>query len=186
MPVFSATPPPQGRSAGIDLVRTPANRPFIAIVTSEDLVGCPTHFYRNRTTPCEGENCQMCGEGYSWKWHGYLSCIDQATHDHVMFEMTANGSDPFRAYRKQYGTLRGCLFKATRHANRYNGRVSIRCQPADLGDRTLRKGANLVAMLCHIWNIPVPQAEIIGRSKDHPRIRVHEPAGDNGKSKVPS
>jgi len=106
MPTFSNRPPPEGHRPGIALVRTPANRPLVAIVTSDDLVGTPTHYHRNRTTPCEGDGCPVCAEGYSWKWHGYLSCIDQATQEHVMFEMTAQAADPFRAYHKQYNTLR--------------------------------------------------------------------------------
>lgn len=182
MPDFSNKPPQEGRRPGIALVRTPGNRPFIGIVTSDDLVGTATHYVRNRTTPCEGEGCSICGEGYSWRWHGYLSCIDQNTQEHILFEMTANASDAFRAYHHKYGTLRGCHFKATRAANRYNGRVSIQCRPADLKSQQLPRGANLVAMLCHIWNIPIPEVEISGRMKDHPHIKVQQatpPSGNN-------
>jgi len=182
MPDFTNSPPPDSHSPGISLIRTPGNRPLVAIVTSDDLVGTNTHYYHNRTTPCEGQNCPICQEGYSWRWHGYLSCVDQSSHEHVLFEMTAQASDPLRAYRKQYGSLRGCLFKATRQANRYNGRVTIQTRPADLTDKTLPRGANLTAMLCHIWNIPLPEAEITGRVKDHPRIRVNDSLTKKGNS----
>lgn len=173
MPQFSNKPPPEGRRPGIALVRTPANRPLVAIVTSDDLVGTPTHYYRNRTTPCEGEGCPICAEGFSWKWHGYLSCVDQGSQEHILFEFTAQASDAFRSYHKQYGTLRGCLFRANRHAGRYNGRVTIQTRPADLQAKTLPPGVNLTAMLCHIWNIPMSQADIEGKLKDHPRIKIH-------------
>lgn len=164
------------------MIRTPANRPFVAIVSSDDLVGTNTHYYHNRTTPCEGTGCPICAEGHSWRWHGYLSCVDQGTKEHVLFEFTAQASDAFRAYRDRYSTLRGCLFKATRHAQRYNGRVTIQTRPADLEGKDLPPGVNLTAMLCHIWNIPVPEAEITGRVKDHPRIRVRNSLTKKGNS----
>jgi len=171
---FSNEPPETGRRPGIALVRTPGNRPLVAIVTSDDLVGTNTHYYRNRTSPCEGDGCPICAEGLSWRWHGYLSCVDQGTKEHILFEFTAQASDAFRAYRARYGTLRGCLFKATRHAQRYNGRVSIQTRPADLEGKDLPPPVNLKAMLCHIWNISMPEAEILGTVKDHPRINVRK------------
>jgi hypothetical protein len=164
------------------MIRTPANRPFVAIVTSEDLVGTNTHYYHNRTTPCEGDACPICAEGHSWRWHGYLSCVDQGTKEHVLFEFTAQASDAFRAYRDRYSTLRGCLFKATRHAQRYNGRVTIQTRPADLEGKDLPPGANLKAMLCHIWNVALPEADILGTVKDHPRIRVRKSLTPKGNS----
>lgn len=172
MPQFSNEPPAGGDRQGIDLIRTPANRPFVAIVTSEDLVGCATHFYRNRTTPCEGDDCAICAEGLPWRWHGYLSCVDQYTTDHVMFEFTANASDAFRVYRNQYRTLRGCHFKATRQGSKYNGRVHIICKPADLAGKRLPAGVNLPAMCCHIWNIPMTAAKTEGKNHSHPALRV--------------
>jgi len=172
MPNFSNAPPTAGTHPGIDLLRTPATRPFVGIVTSDDLAGTPTHYYRNRTTPCEGEGCPICEEGLSWRWHGYLACVDQATHQQVLFEFTAQASDTFRSYRKRYGSLRGCLFKATRAAGRYNGRVTIQTRPADLAEKELPKAINVIPMLCHIWGIPVPAIEITGLQKGHPRIKL--------------
>lgn len=179
---FSNQPPETGRRPGIALVRTPANRPLVAIVTSDDLVGTNTHYYRNRTSPCEGQECPICAEGLSWRWHGYLSCVDQATKEHILFEFTAQASDAFRAYRTRYGTLRGCHFKATRHAQRYNGRVTIQTRPADLEGKDLPPTVNLKAMLCHIWGLALPEAEILGTVKDHPRIRVRQTQTQKGNS----
>lgn len=185
MPQFSNEPPTGGDRQGIALIRTPANRPFVAIVTSEDLVGCATHYYRNRTTPCEGDDCAICAEGLPWRWHGYLSCVDQHTNDHVMFEFTANASDAFRTYRNQYRTMRGCHFKATRQGNRYNGRVHIICKPADLAGKRLPPGANLPAMCCHIWNIPMDSAKVKGENHRHPALRVVSDVLQGGNAKQP-
>ncbi len=182
MPSFDNGPAESGSHAGLRLVRTPESHSLIAIVTSDDLVGCPTHFFRNRTTPCEGEGCEICQAGHSWRWHGYLSCIEQAHHEHVLFEFTAQASEPFRAYRKKYGSLRGCLFNAARGGRKYNSRVGIQVRPADLADRELPAEIDLIVVLCHIWNVPVPTVYLEGRLKDSPHLKIDKQRSTNGRN----
>ncbi len=172
MPNFSNDPPIAGDRPGLRLVRTPTKNPLHGIVTSENLVGCPTHFFHNRTVPCEMQGCEICGAGHSWRWHGYLACVERVTNEHVLFEFTAQASEAFRAYFKKYDTLRGCLFQAVRGGQNYNSRVSIQVKPADLSCRELPNSLDLVVLLCHIWNVPVPTAYIEGRLKDSPHIHV--------------
>lgn len=181
MPKFSIDPPVAGERPGLRLIRTPTKNPLHAIVTSDNLVGCPTHFYHNRTVPCEEHGCEICKAGHSWRWHGYLSCVERLTNEHVLFEFTRQASEPFRAYRKKYDTLRGCLFQAVRGGQHYNSRVSIQVKPADLSCRELPDALDLVILLCHIWNVPVPTAYLEGTMKDCPRVRVdpNRPPGGN-------
>lgn len=178
MPQFSNQPPPDPARPGFPLVRTPSSHTFLGIITSDDLIGCPTHFYRNRTMPCEGEGCEPCSKGYSWRWHGYFACVDQSNHEHVIFEVTAAASDNFRDYRQEHGTLRGCLFRAARTGLRYNGRVTIACKPADLAGVMLPAAPNVPVILCHIWNIPSSEIEVAGRSRDHQKLLVTPTDGD--------
>lgn len=180
MPNFSNRPPDDADRPGIRLVRTPSGHPLVAIVSSEDLVGTATHFHHNRTMPCEGPGCKLCAEGHSWRWHGYFSCVDQSTREHILFEFTAQASDAFRDYREKYSTLRGCLFKATRAGNRYNARVMIQTKPADLAQTYLPPGVDLPKVLCHIWNIPTPEATVTDRIKGHPRVKVRRSKTGNG------
>jgi len=186
MPQFSNEAPPESTRPGFRLIRTPAQRSVVAIVTCDDLVGCPTHFYRNRTLPCEAPNCEPCNTGHAWRWHGYVSCVDQSSHEHILFEMTAQASDAFRDYRKEHNTLRGCLFKASRVSFRYNGRVVIRCKPADLAGVTLPGPPNIPVMLCHIWNIPTPDVKTNGKSKGHPKLAVDRARDGDGQERIPS
>jgi hypothetical protein len=180
MPIFSNEPPPDSDRPGFPLTRTPAAHAFLGIITSDDLVGCPTHFYRNRTMPCDGEGCEPCHKGYTWRWHGYFSCVDQSNHEHVIFEVTATASDPLREYRKLNDTLRGCLFKAARRGHKYNGRVIIICKPADLAGVLLPAAPNIPKILCHIWNIPSNEATVVGRSHGHPQV-ITTPADGDGR-----
>jgi len=63
MPTFTHDVPADPRGPSFPIVRTPLGRPLIAIVTSPDLVGCYTHYYKGRTIPCEGSGCNLCLDG---------------------------------------------------------------------------------------------------------------------------
>lgn len=63
MPTFSSDVPRDPRGPAFPIIRTPASRPLTAIITSPNLVGCYTHYFKGRTTPCEGADCQLCLQG---------------------------------------------------------------------------------------------------------------------------
>ena len=63
MPHFSSNVPVDPRGPAYPIVRTPISRPLVAIVTSPNLVGCYTHYWKGRTIPCEGPECPLCMAG---------------------------------------------------------------------------------------------------------------------------
>lgn len=141
------------------ILRTPSTKPIVAIATSTDVLGCITHFARNRTIPCEGaKDCPWCLEGHSWRWHGYLSAILTETLEHFLFEFTAAASSTFQQYQRLQNTMRGCYFKASRPSLKHNGRVVIACKPADEARLRLPEPPDVKKILCHIWNIPNTEA----------------------------
>lgn len=154
MPNWDHSPPPDAARPGLRLTRTPAGRPFRGVVTCERLIGCATHYFNNRTIPCEAPGCAACDEGMSWRWHAYVSCIDLSSHEHVVFELTAAAASRLQEYQGRHGTLRGCDFQASRANNRHNGRVLVVTRPADLNKIALPDAPNIPAVMCHIWNIP--------------------------------
>jgi len=161
MPNWSNVPPVNESTFALRIVRTPADKPLEAIVTSLEIVGCPTHFLQNRTVPCEGtDTCPHCIEGHSKRWHGYLACILVDGLEHCLFEFTKVMAQPFTTYQAVYATLRGCRFQARRPSKRHNGRVVIKCKRADEAESRLPPPPNVKKILCHIWNIQ------------------HQPAGD--------
>lgn len=174
MPNFSSVPPLDPRGHSLTLKRCPTGKPLVAIVTCDDLVGCPTHFYGGRTVPCETENCEPCNEGVPWRWHSYLSCFQPSTKIHFLFENTARATEPFVLYRKAHGTLRGCCFKAQRLNSRPNSRVYIDTKPVDLEKQTLPEGPDLIKVLGIIWNIPAPAISTDGVLKSVPRCQVDQ------------
>lgn len=159
MPTFSSTPPNDLGRSGFRLIRTPTAQPLIAVVLSDQITGCKTHFSGNRTIPCEAPNCDACNNGLPWRWHAYLLVKIDASQETVIFETTANASQAFTDYYERYKTLRGCHFKASRVNGRHNGRVIIHAKPADLSKLSLPPAIPIEPVLCHIWNIAPNQVE---------------------------
>ena len=176
MPIWTNDVPKDPRGPAFQIVRTPAFKPLLAIVTCEDLVGCYTHFYHGRTVPCEGDNCPAHQEGIPYRWHAYLSAYDAKTSQHFLFECTAQSADAFTAYRDAYQTIRGCLFRATRMNQKTNGRIVIQTRPADLKGVNLPHPPALTKCLAILWSLPIGdvQAPTIHPEKKTPHVRPNK------------
>ncbi len=172
MPNFTNTPPVDPRGVGLPLRRCPSMGAICGIVTSSDLIGCPTHFFGGRTVPCEQNDCEPCLNGIPWRWHSYCSCWSPENKIHFLFENTARASEPFVQYRDAHVSLRGCLFRAHRNNNRPNGRVYIETKPADLEKLALPEAPNLENVLSIIWNLPLPTLETGTSQRNMPQVRV--------------
>ena len=154
MPTWQTTIPDSPRGPALPIRRTPAFKPLTAIVTSEDLLGCYTHFYKGSTIPCEGDDCPAHQDGIPFRWHAYLTAVDTGNNLHFIFEITALGAAPFTDYREHHKTLRGCLFQAKRWNNRPNGRILIQTKPADLTERQIPTAPDLRKCMAILWSLP--------------------------------
>lgn len=153
MPTYSHNIPDQPSGHALPIRRTPAYGALTATVTTPDLIGCYTHYFHGRTTPCEKPNCDACNEGIPYRWHAYLAALDKKTALHFIFEVTAAGAEPFTTYRDHHGTLRGCLFQAQRWRQRPNGRILIQTKPADLTGILLPAPPDMVKCLATLWSL---------------------------------
>ena len=151
MPQFSREVPKDPRGSAFPIVRTPANGHLQAIVTSPDLIGCYTHYFKGRTAPCEGKRCEACQAGMPYRWHAYQSALTTKDHLHCLFECTAQAAENFTEYREAHGSLRGCLFQARRLHSRPNGRIIIITKPADLKEIVLPAPPDLISCLSILW-----------------------------------
>lgn len=179
MPIFSDTPPTDPRGPSFQIVRTPTGKPLAGIITSENLVGCYTHFYKRRTMPCERRDCEACQAGIPFRWHAYQSALIAKTHAHVIFECTAQAAQNFVEYREQHGTIRGCWFTASRMNFAPNARIIITCQPADLREIILPKPPDMIKCLAILWDFPIGHVieDKINSEKKTPTIK-HRPKKD--------
>jgi len=154
MPLWINDPQDDAERFAYRILRTPADKPLTAIVTSLEVIGTNTHFVNNRTVPCEGLGaCEFCDQGYSWRWHGYLAAMHVQTSEHLIFEFTAPASKTFKTYLDRGGNIRGCKFTAHRPSKRPNGRVVISCTPVDPTRLRIPEPPDVAAILCHIWNV---------------------------------
>lgn len=180
MPLWINEPEDDAARFAYRIIRTPAEKPLTAIVTSLEVIGTNTHFVNNRTVPCEGQgDCKWHDQGYSWRWHGYLAAMHIVTSEHFIFEFTAPASKTFKSYLARGGTIRGCKFTAYRPSKRFNGRVVIACSPIDQTRHRIPEPPDVAAILCHIWNVktnsassthmtrpPFPQLNVVGDPSD--------------------
>jgi hypothetical protein len=154
MPDWTSNVPDQPRGHALPIRRTPASKPLEAIITSPDLIGTYTHFYKGSTTPCGGPECDACQNGTPYRWHAYMTACDVFTNLHFIFEVTALAAEFLTAYRDHHGSLRGCHFKSKRWNNRPNGRILIQTKPADLGERQLPQPPDLKKCMAILWSLP--------------------------------
>lgn len=171
MPNWSDQIPDPGTKYGFDLRRTPSDAPLTAIVITPDLIGCFTHYWGGHTLPCEDATCPACAENMPSRWHAYLGCWDPRTHQTFLFECTAKAAIAFEQYRDSFGTLRGCLFNATRPKRRKNARVEIITKPADLSKLTLPPPIDIVRAMSVVWQLPATACRTPSAQHSTPTVR---------------
>lgn len=176
MPIWQTTPPDTPTGNGLPILRTPAGREIQAAVTCHEVLGCPTHYYQGRTIPCEEPDCPPCKEGNPWRWHGWVTAINHQSGHQFLFEFTAQASEPFTQWFKEYGSLRGCLFRAKRLGHRSNSRVHLTTKPLDMTKHPLPDAPNVRKLLSVIWGIPY--TEIIEQGTQKHATRIHIERGN--------
>lgn len=174
MPTFSNVPPADPRGPALQLVRTPTHVAFKAIVTSDDLLGCFTHFWRGRTLPCDVDDCEACRQGMPFRWHAWVSCWTPKPARHLLFEMTAQAAETFVQYRDANEGLRGCEFTAWRPSRKPNGRVYVTTRKGPLFDHQLPKAPNLIQCLSIIWHVALPSFNVHDCLKGIPRVTMND------------
>jgi len=176
MHTFQNAPPADPRGVALKLVRTPASANLRAVVTSDNLVGTYTHFWKGRTLPHDHDDSPACKAGMPYRWHAWLSAYTATKHEHILFEMTAQAAELFATYRKAHGTLRGALFDANRPSRKPNGRVNIHIRPTDLSGHVLPDPPDLIKCLSIIWNLSSLGITLPIQLKGAPAIRAaHNP-----------
>lgn len=178
MPNWSRDIPTNPNGVALPIRRTPTARALLAVCTSEDLLGCDTHFYGGHTVPCTRPNCKACNESHPFRWHAYLAALEQKSRLHFIFECTAQAAEAFTTWRTAHGTLRGCLFDARRWHSRPNGRVIIRTASIDLTNLSLPIAPDVRKCMAIVWQIPDRDAAVAGALKGMPRLAVDPPKPD--------
>lgn len=183
MPIWTNSPPDDPRGHGLPIVRTPANRSLKAIVTSDNIVGCDTHYWGGHTVPCDRPECDACNNGIAYRWHGYLTAFNPDDQLHFIFEFTAQAAATFINYLESHDTLRCCQFEAYRWRHTKNGRVIINAQNSAYSSRSLPKAPDICKVMAIIWRLPPKEVFTAGVQRGVSRI--HAGSEGDGQSSDP-
>ena len=181
---YTTTVPTNPNGHSLPIKRTPAFGALTAIITTENLIGCYTHYWHGRTIPCTLPDCPAHEDGAPFRWHAYQGAWETKTALHFIFEVTACGAEPFITYRDSHNTLRGCLFQAKRFKERPNGRILIHTKPAVLTEINLPNPPDLPKCLATLWSLNPPMAN---SKKRNPSKRTNTvPIGDDATQWTPA
>lgn len=173
MPNWTNRPPTDTTSAALRIVRVPPKAPITLTILSHEIVGTPTHFANNRTTPCDGPGeCDLCARGIGWRWHGYLAVRLDATGETAILELTAQAAARFADHFDAQGTLRAARAKLARANGRPNGRILVAINPPKPDAPPLPDEPDIRRNLCHIWGLAPAQAED-GVRQVYPAKSIH-------------
>lgn len=106
-----------------ELIRVPAAGLKNLIILSGDVVGCFTHHWGGRTSPCLPDTCPACDHGARRDWKGYLCCLRPSNRQVVMVEITPATMANFRDAFNRLRTLRGCTLNLTRKGDVKQGKM---------------------------------------------------------------
>lgn len=125
MPNWSTDLPEPRTYAEIRLLRVPTGGILQGIITSETVVGTPTHWDNCRTQPCDGPDCELCKKGRPSRWQGYISLFNQVNNRQCVVQITDLAAQQLEQFRRQYGHIRGLLAAFSRVAKRQNARITV-------------------------------------------------------------
>ena len=133
------------------IVRTPQGKEVQAIVLSEQLVGTKLHYWRGRSVPCSGPDCEACKGGNVARWKGYVLITNRACSQVYIFEFTQRAFDAFDRFFTEKGTLRGAIMTAKRLGKRPNSPLSITFEAGRHDEDLLPPEEDIAQMLSRMW-----------------------------------
>jgi len=152
----------------IEMVRSKPGPARGGIVTTDDIVGAYTHFWKGRTTICTFPECDACDHHRTPRWYGYLAIIAEATKVPAIIELTPTCIPPVEEYLAEYGTLRGATVTLQRANKKINSRVLCTLRPSGYDKGVLPQPVNVRAHLAKIWELTAVQDVIPLDHGHHP------------------
>lgn len=151
MTIWTNEPSDANNLSPTRLIRTRPGKPLTALITSDQLLGCYVHFWRGRTTPCNGATCEACNDNRLKRWYGWVSACTLAMTENVILEITAACCDPIKDYVRTHGRLRGAQLFLERATAKQNSRLIARITESKHSPDVLPAALDVVHVLEHIW-----------------------------------
>lgn len=151
MPAWSSQLPEPRTYAEIRLIRVPTGGLLQGIITSEEVLGCPTHWDNFRTQPCDGPDCELCKKGKPSRWQGYISLFNQLNGHQCVVQLTDLAAQQLDQFRRRYGHIRGLLAAFSRVAKRPNARIQVETRELPTPVPNLPGAVDIKAYMAMIW-----------------------------------
>ena len=150
---FSRRPRKDQMPVRFDLKRVPPEGMSGLICISGDVVGTDVHFYRKRTKPHMGEDCEACRAGVRLDWRGYLFFWRPRQQEIQCVELTPASMAPIDSAFNQYRSLRGCKMNLIRVPEAANGRLKAQVFAAASDLTGVPACPGLRKYLCRVWGL---------------------------------
>lgn len=138
---------------GLQVVRAPSKGKVSFTLLSDAVLGTWTHYFRRRTQPCMGVECQICPLENTRRWYGWLVGFNVLRGQKWLVEVPAGVALNLQAWRRERGSLRGCSLSLFRANNKENGPVRGEISPPHLDIGLLPECPDIVSLLCRMWQI---------------------------------
>lgn len=182
MQKWSTLPPASEGPATLPIERTPPKGELVGWITSHKMLGCPVHWYKGRTKPCQLEDCHACAQNVPWRWKGYLGLHVKKDNRHVLFEFPAQVGEKLGDYLKTHRSLRNLLIAVNRIPEKPNGKVNLRWKDTDDKILAIHEEPNLLYILSALWDIPLQEHGTVPDRYNSVAARINqEPVEFNGK-----
>jgi len=151
--MFHSRPDRADMPIHIPITRCPPKGIGPLIILSSDVIGCHLHYWRGRSTPCQGENCEACADGQIPRWRGYLIVMNPKGDEKIMMEITAAAVPPIDVYFSEHGTLRNALLYLKRVGMKPNGKLLSKIETSARTLASLPAEPNLSNLLLRMWGM---------------------------------
>lgn len=189
-PEFASELPPQRAMPRYEIIRTPTKRRVTFLCLSETVLIMPTHWIRNRTTPCDQHHLAGgCQHESEMRWKCYVAVYAPPNGQTLILEMTDHGGESVIAAEKLYHCLRGRRITVWRSGTKDNSPVNALISPSIDPTVACPPCPDVKAFLLRMWYVRDPREEntaaAVSDSKPefHPTNRITGDASANGQHK---
>lgn len=152
MPIdWTATPPKNGHQTHLELVRVPAKLMLAGFITTNDLLGCLTHWNGRRTVPCQGLDCDDETHKRPTRWHAYTGLWIDKTNEHVILELPSGAAEKLQAAKNGRPSIRGLQIQCFRPKHEAHAAVTVRLIDSPAIPKNLPEEPDLRTMLTSMW-----------------------------------
>lgn len=154
MPQWSNTPPERTTPRPLPIIRTPVGKSLAATILSDEMIGCPTHFWGGRTSPCEAPDCDACNHGSPTRWHAYLAIYSAENQSSAILELPDAAAEQLALLARGLPTLRGARIRVSRTKSTRNARVIVDLRQPLMPQPPIPAAPDLPAIMAIIWKLP--------------------------------